>query len=92
MSNEGRELAEDRIERFNLSEFVDFFIISSFVHFRKPDPDIYKLAIDVAQVALSEILYIENTLLLVEVAKGLGIPGIHYTSFEETKKHLERLL
>ena len=90
VSNEGRELAEDRIQRFRLSEFVDFFVISSFVHFRKPDPDIFKLAIDVAQVAPSEIVYIENTLLLVEVAQGLGINGLHYTAFEATKKALER--
>ena len=40
VSNEGREIAEDRIQRFNLKEFVDFFIVSAFVHIRKPDLDI----------------------------------------------------
>ncbi len=32
VSNEGGELAVDRIRRFDLGNFVDFFIISSFVH------------------------------------------------------------
>ena len=50
VSNEGREIAEDRIRRFNLKEFVDFFIVSAFVHIRKPDLDIYRLALDVAHV------------------------------------------
>jgi putative hydrolase of the HAD superfamily len=31
VSNEGRELTFDRVERFNLKSFVDFFIVSSFV-------------------------------------------------------------
>ena len=53
VSNEGREIAEDRIARFRLKEFVDFFIVSAFVHFRKPDLDIYRLALDVADDAMA---------------------------------------
>ena len=51
VSNEGRELTVHRIQKFGLAEFVDFFIASCFVHFRKPDADIYRLALDVAQVS-----------------------------------------
>jgi beta-phosphoglucomutase-like phosphatase (HAD superfamily) len=40
ISNEGRELAEYRIKKFELNQLADFFIVSSFVHFRKPDIDI----------------------------------------------------
>ena len=36
VSNEGRELAEYRIRQYKLYDFADFFIVSSFVHFRKP--------------------------------------------------------
>jgi putative hydrolase of the HAD superfamily len=92
ISNEGRELAEDRIQRFNLSEFVDFFIISSFVHFRKPDADIYRLALDVAQVKATEVIYIDDRALLITIAKDLGIFGIQYTSFENIKKNIEEIL
>jgi len=92
VSNEGRELAVDRIKRFELSSFIDFFIVSSFVHFRKPDLDIYRLALDVAQVPPSEIVYIDDRKLLVEVAKTVGIQGIHHQSFESTRDILETLL
>jgi putative hydrolase of the HAD superfamily len=92
VSNEGRELAVDRIHRFDLPSFIDFFIISSFVHFRKPDPDIYRLAIDVAQVPPSRIAYIDDRLLLIEVAKGLGLQGIHHKSVESTEAALRMLL
>lgn len=92
VSNEGRELAADRIHRFKLPNFVDFFVVSSFVHFRKPDPDIYRLAIDVVQVPPSKIAYIDDRKMLVEVAKGLGIQGIHHTGLKSTESTLNMLL
>ena len=49
VSNESRELNAHRIRQFKLDEFVDAFISSCFVHLRKPDADIFKLALDVAQ-------------------------------------------
>lgn len=92
VSNEGRELAVDRISRFDLPSFVDFFIVSSFVHFRKPDADIYRLAIDVVQVPPSNIVYIDDRALLIEVGKGLGLQGIHHTTLEATQAALSMLL
>lgn len=92
VSNEGRELAVDRVRRFDLPSFVDFFIISSFVHFRKPDPDIYRLAIDTVQVPPAQIAYIDDRALLIEVAKGLGIQGIHHQNIETTQRLLSPLL
>ena len=91
VSNEGRELTTYRIEKFGLGEFVDFFIASSFVHFRKPDADIYRIALDIAQVPIEEVLYIEDRLMFVEVAQGMGIRSIHHTGFESTRENLASL-
>ena len=88
VSNEGREIAEDRIARFHLKEFVDFFIVSAFVHFRKPDLDIYRLALDVAQVRPEEVAYIEDRPLLCEVASSLGIQSVLNRTAAETRKLL----
>jgi len=88
VSNEGRELTTYRIQKFGLAEFVDFFIVSAFVHFRKPDADIYRIALDVAQVAIDQVVYIEDRLMFVEVAQGLGIRAVHHTSFESTRASL----
>jgi len=49
VSNEGRELNAYRIRKFKLDGFVDSFVSSCFVHVRKPDEDIYRLALDTAQ-------------------------------------------
>ncbi len=89
VSNEGRELNTYRIETFNLANFVDFFISSSYVHFRKPDIDIFKLALDISHVKPDEVIYIEDQPMFVSVAESLGITGIRHTSYEDTCKRLE---
>ena len=91
VSNEGRELTTYRIQKFGLGEFVDFFIASSFVHFSKPDADIYRIVLDVAQVPIEEVLYIEDRLMFVEVAQRMGIRSIHHTGFESTRESLASL-
>ena len=89
VSNEGRELTEYRIKKFNLHRFVDFFVSSCFVHLRKPDTDIFKLALDVAQIPLDQIIYIEDRLLFVQVAATFGIKGIQHIDYQTTKGQLE---
>ena len=91
VSNEGREIAEDRIARFHLKDFVDFFIVSAFVHFRKPDLDIYRLALDVAHVQPEQVAYIEDRPLLCEVAAELGIRSVLNRSSAETREILAGL-
>ena len=50
VSNEGRELTVYRVQQFKLGTFIDFFVSSCFVHYRKPDEDMYRIALDIAQV------------------------------------------
>jgi putative hydrolase of the HAD superfamily len=91
VSNEGRELTIYRIQKFELGAFMDFFASSCFVHYRKPDADIYRIALDIAQVPPAEVVYIEDRLMFVEVAQSLDIQGIHHTSYDSTRETLEAL-
>jgi len=91
VSNEGRELTVYRVRTFGLAEFVDFFIVSCFVHFRKPDKDIYRMALDIAQVSPDQAVYLDDRLMFVEVARSLGIRGVHHTGLEATKAALASL-
>jgi putative hydrolase of the HAD superfamily len=91
VSNEGRELTEYRVQQFELAEFIDFFVSSCFVHYRKPDEDIYRMALDIAQVRREQVVYIDNEPMFVEVARGWGIKGIIHTSYEATRSALEVL-
>jgi putative hydrolase of the HAD superfamily len=91
VSNEGRELTEHRIKTFNLNGFVDFFISSCFVHFRKPDADIYRIALDIAQVPAGEVVYIEDRPMFAQIAETLGIRSIIHTDYGVTCKQLASL-
>lgn len=91
VSNEGRELTEYRIKKFKLDYFIDFFISSCFVHFRKPDSDMYRIALEIAQVSPENVLYIEDRLMFIQIAASLGIRGIHHTDYQSTASKLELL-
>ena len=88
VNNEGRELNEYRIKKFLLNQFVDFFISSCFVHFRKPDADIFRVALDIAQVPAEEVMYIEDRQMFVDVARDLGIRSIKHKDYLSTSAEL----
>jgi putative hydrolase of the HAD superfamily len=88
VSNEGRELNDHRIRAFKLDGFVDVFVSSCFVHVRKPDADIFRLALDIAQAPARRVLYIENTPMFVEVAEALGIRSILHADYRSTRAKL----
>ena len=91
VSNEGRELNAHRIQKFNLDGFVDAFISSCFVHVRKPDADIFRLALDIAQAPASQVVFIDNTPMFVQIAEELGMQGILHTDYNVTCDKLASL-
>ncbi len=88
VSNEGRELTEYRIRKYELDRVCDFFVSSCFVHYRKPDAEIYQVALDIAQVPPKQVIYIEDRALFVEVAQGLGFRCIRHEDVESTRAAL----
>jgi putative hydrolase of the HAD superfamily len=91
VSNEGRELTADRIRRFKLKEFVDIFVVSSYVHFRKPDEDIFRIALDVAQAEPGEVVYVDDRQMFTEVACRLGMREVWHRDLAGTRAAFEAL-
>ena len=91
LSNEARELNHFRIHKFKLDEFVDAFVSSCLVRLHKPDPAIFRLALDISLTPAQQILYIENTPMFVQIAEGLGMRGIVHTDYESTLAKLAAL-
>ena len=91
VSNESRELNAHRISTFKLDEFVDAFISSCYVRLRKPDADIFKLALDIAQTPVRQIVYLENTAMFVQIAEVMGIRGLLHTDYQSTCKKFASL-
>ena len=91
VSNEGRELNAYRIRKFKLDGLVDSFISSCFVHCRKPDADIFRLALDIAQAPARQVVYVDNTPMFVQIAEGLGIRSVLHTDYKSTCAKLASL-
>lgn len=90
VNNEGKELNEYRIKTFKLDSLIHTFVSSCYVHLRKPDKQIFKLALDISQSKSDQVLYIDDRKMFVEVAETFGIRGIHHIDIDKTRIELER--
>ena len=91
VNNEGRELNDYRIRQFSLGEVIDTFVSSCFVHFRKPDLDIFKIALDITQSPPQQVAYIDDRPMFVEIAQTLGIRGVRHVDHPSTLSKLAEL-
>ncbi|QBO57041.1 HAD family hydrolase [Chryseobacterium salivictor] len=89
ISNENRELNEYRIRTFNLHELFDGFFSSCYVGYRKPDPRIFRTALEITQVKPDECVYFDDRPMLVNAARKLGMNSFVHQNFETTKNILE---
>ncbi len=91
VSNESREVNAYRIRTFKLDRFVDTFISSCFVGMRKPDVEIFRLALDLAQTPAAQAVFIDNTAMFVQIAERLGMRSILHVDCESTRASLAAL-
>ena len=91
INNEGRELNDYRIKKFNLHDCFDAFVSSCQVGLRKPDPGIFRLAMGIAQAKAEDCIYFDDRKLLANAAALLGMEAYHHVDPEETKAILEKL-
>jgi putative hydrolase of the HAD superfamily len=89
INNEGKELNQYRIKKYNLHSVFDAFVSSCEVGMRKPDPGIFTLALGIAQAEPNECLYFDDRIMLVEAAKKAGIHAYLHEGFENTRKIIE---
>jgi putative hydrolase of the HAD superfamily len=78
LNNESREINDYRIARFGLGDIFSLFFSSGYVGLRKPDPAIYRLALDVTRKAPAECLVIDDRPENIAAAVDLGMPVLHH--------------
>ena len=91
INNESRELNLYRIEKFGLREIFDIFISSCFVGLRKPERDIYRLALEITQKAPAQCCFIDDRDLNLESAEKLGMQTIRMQTVEQLRQELRKL-
>lgn len=91
INNESRELNYDRIEKFGLRQIFRLFISSCFVGFRKPERDIYRIALETTQIPAEQCCFIDDRALNLECAAQLGMKTIEMQGVEQLRGDLEKL-
>ena len=91
INNESRELNNFRIERFGLRKIFGVFVSSCFVGLRKPERDIYRMALEITQFAADQCCFIDDRALNLECAAQLGMHVIQMNTLEQLRRDLAKL-
>ena len=91
INNESRELNYYRIEKYGLRKIFRLFISSCFVGFRKPERDIYRLALETTQVPAEQCCFIDDRALNLECAAQMGMETIEMQQLEQLRGDLAKL-
>jgi putative hydrolase of the HAD superfamily len=91
INNEPLELNQYRIEAFHLRKEISVFFSSCYVGARKPDPAIYRLALEVTQRAPEECAFIDDRPINLEQPRQMGLNAVHYQNAEQLRAELTRL-
>lgn len=83
LNNESRELNEYRIDTFGLRDHFSMFFSSCYLGTRKPEPDIYRMAVDVVQRPPGRCVFVDDRELNLECADLAGIRPVHATNAGE---------
>jgi putative hydrolase of the HAD superfamily len=91
INNESRELNDYRIEKFGFKNIFRIFISSCFVGHRKPERDIYRLALETTQIPAEQCVFIDDRALNLECAVKLGMRGIEMHDVGQLRADLAKL-
>ena len=92
LSNTNPKHIQDEIEkRYLFPSLVNGAVYSFDVGFRKPEKEIYEIAMERANANPQECLFIDDLLENIQAAKQIGIEGIHFISSEQLKQELVHL-
>jgi putative hydrolase of the HAD superfamily len=88
LNNESAELNTYRIQHFHLRDYFAVFFTSCYLGLRKPDPRIYRMAIDLIQREPDECVFVDDRPLNVEGARRAGMRAIRFENAVQLRADL----
>ncbi len=89
ISNSQQE--HSKINRERLSKYFDAFLLSDELGMRKPQREIFELTSKKMEIPFENLLFIDNDMRWVNVAKKYGLQAILFESVKQLEKELEKL-
>ncbi|HET7101897.1 MAG TPA: HAD-IA family hydrolase, partial [Terriglobia bacterium] len=91
LNNESRELNLYRIEHFELRKYFSLFMSSCFLGVKKPEDEMFRLALDLSQHEPEECLFIDDRQINLECAERLRLQTLHFKNAPQLEKDLQKL-
>lgn len=91
VNNESRELNHYRIQQFDLADIFHLFVSSCFVGIRKPDPRIFRLALDLTQYLPDECCFIDDRPENLAGAEAAGLKTMLAKDASQLRRDLKSL-
>jgi len=91
LNNEARETNEFRLGKFELRRYLKVAFSSCYMGLRKPEPAMYRRALDILGSAPYRTLFIDDREENVAGAKAEGIKAIRFTGAEALRREFEKL-
>lgn len=91
LNNESLEINDYRIHKFQLRDYFEAFFSSCYLGVRKPDREIYGLALKITQRNPEECVLIDDRSLNLECARELGMHTIQFKSLAQLRDDLSQL-
>jgi putative hydrolase of the HAD superfamily len=88
LNNESREINEYRIHTFQLRDYFQSFFSSCYLGVRKPEEQIYRLALEIAQREPEECILIDDRGLNLECAREIGMHTIQFKNVDQLRQDL----
>ncbi len=91
INNESFELNNYRINKFELDKYFKAFFSSAYVGSRKPEKEIFALALNVFNKSPEECLFIDDRIENVEAANKVGLNAVHLKKEKSLKNILKEM-
>jgi putative hydrolase of the HAD superfamily len=91
LNNESRLLHEYRMQKYGIADYLDIQLCSAYVGLRKPEPYIYRRAIDILGVPGERVLFIDDRANNTAAAAAAGMHAIQFLGEEQLRSDLTEL-
>jgi putative hydrolase of the HAD superfamily len=91
LNNEARETNEYRFDKFGLRDPIDLALSSCYLGLRKPEPAIYRRALDILCRPAERVLFIDDRQENAAAAAAAGMKTIRFVGAGALRRELEVL-
>lgn len=92
LSNAWDDLRQVIAQKWHFEDAFDTMVISGEVGMTKPDPNIFRLALEKLGVVANEAIFVDDFRRNVEAASLLGMHTVHFQTAEQMRREIEQFI